>query len=84
MAGPLTPAEFVKRLARRLKGKPDTAYPLAYFFSHYNQLDKKRRVKPVRKIGSQGQRLFNPEDLVFSEDQSKLLGANGKEVTSCR
>jgi endonuclease YncB( thermonuclease family) len=82
VAGPLTPAEFVKLLNKGIKGKPDTAYLLAYFLSNINHLDRKKRVKLASKIGSQGQTLFKPEDLVFSEDPSTLFDASGKKVTS--
>jgi aspartate oxidase len=39
-----------------------------------------QRVKLASKIGAQGQTLFKPEDLVFSEDPSTLFGADGKKV----
>ena len=80
VAGPLTGAEFVKLLNKGAKGKADTAYPLAYFLNNINKLDRKKRVQLVSKIGPQGQTLFNPEDLVFTEDPSKLLDASGIEV----
>lgn len=82
VAGPLTPAEFVKQITKKQKGKPDAAYLLGYFLSHIDRLDRKQRVSLKDKIGPQGQMLFNPEDLVFSEDPSTLLDANGKKVTS--
>jgi endonuclease YncB( thermonuclease family) len=82
VAGPLTPAQFVKLLTAGLRGKPDTAYPLDYFLSNYGNLDPKKRVKLVSKIGPQGQTLFKPEDLVFREDPSTLFDASGKKVTS--
>jgi endonuclease YncB( thermonuclease family) len=82
VAGPLTPADFVKLLKKGQKGKPDTAYTLGYFLSNIDKLDPKKRVKLVSKIGPQGQMLFKPEDLVFREDPSTLLDASGKKVTS--
>jgi endonuclease YncB( thermonuclease family) len=81
VAGSLTPAEFVKLLNKGEKGKPDTAYPTSYFLSNIGNLNRKKRVKLVSKIGPQGQTLFKPEDLVFSEDPSRLLDANGTKVT---
>jgi endonuclease YncB( thermonuclease family) len=82
VAGPLTPAEFVKLLTKGTKGKPDTAYPTAYFLNNINHLNPKKRVKLVDKIGAQGQTLFSPEALVFREDPSTLLDLAGKKVTS--
>ena len=79
--GPLTRAEFVKLLNKGLKGKPDTAYPLAYFLSNINNLDPKKRVSLASKIGLQGQTQFKPEDLVFREDPTTLLDASGNPVT---
>jgi endonuclease YncB( thermonuclease family) len=80
--GALPPAQFVQMLQKGQTGKPDTAYPLAYFLKNINKLDPKKRVKLVDKIGPQGQTQFDPEDLVFKEDKSRLLGANGQEVKS--
>ncbi len=80
--GPLTGAEFVARLKKGLKGKPDSAYPLDYFLRNIDHLDPKKRIKMVTKIGSQGQTLFKPEDLVFREDPSTLFDVSGKKVTS--
>ena len=80
VAGPLTPADFVQLLKKGRKGKPDTAYPLDYFLSNIDNLDPKKRVKLASKIGSQGQTLFKPEDLVFREDPSTLLDVSGKKV----
>jgi endonuclease YncB( thermonuclease family) len=82
VAGPLTGAEFVKLLNKGAKGKSDRAYPLAYVLSSIDHLDRKKRVKLVSKIGPQGQTLFKPEDLVFSEDPSTLFDASGIKVTS--
>src|SRR5438128_5734154 len=79
--GPLTRAEFVKLLNKGLKGKPDTAYPLAYFLGNINNLDPKKRVSLASKIGLQGQTRFKPEDLVFREDPTTLLDASGNPVT---
>jgi endonuclease YncB( thermonuclease family) len=78
--GPLTGAEFVALLKKGQTGKSDKAYPLAYFLSHTNNLDRKKRVDLTSKIGAQGQTLFKPEELVFSEDPSTLFGADGKKV----
>ena len=75
-------SEFVKLLAKGQKGKPDKAYPLAYFLKSINAPNPKKRVRLVDKIGSQGETNFKPEGLVFSEDPSTLRGPNGREVTS--
>ncbi len=82
VAGPLPPAQFVKLLKKGQKGKPDTAYPTAYFLNNINHLNPKKRVKLVDKIGAQGQTLFSPEGLVFREDSSTLLDLAGNKVTS--
>lgn len=82
VAGPLAPAEFVKLLNKGAKGKADTAYPLTYFLSNIHHLDRKKRVKMISKIGPQGQTLFSPEDLVFTEDPSTLFDASDRKVTS--
>jgi hypothetical protein len=58
--GALTTADFVKMLTNGLKGKPDSAYPLAYFLAHIDKLDPKKRVKLASRIGAQGQTLFEP------------------------
>lgn len=81
VAGPLDGAAFFRLLTKGQKGKPDTAYPLAYFLKNYGKLDPKKRVKLVIAIGPQGQTLFNPEDLVFREDPSTLLDAGGTKIT---
>jgi endonuclease YncB( thermonuclease family) len=81
VAGPLTPTEFVKMLKKGLTGKPDTAFPLAYFLANYTKLDPKKRVSLESKIGLQGQMLFEPQNLVFREDPSTLYAANGKRIT---
>ena len=79
--GPLTPDQFVAMLKKGLTGKPDTAYPLDYFLAHIDDLDPKKRVKFVDKIGAQGQMLFKPEALVFREDPSTLFAANGIKIS---
>ena len=81
IAGPLTPAEFVKQLKQGAKGKADTAYPLAYFLANIGKLDRKKRVKMVSKIGPKGETLFSPEELVFTEDPSTLFDAADQKVT---
>ena len=80
VSGPLMPVEFFKLLKKGPKGKPDTAYPLGYFLSNVDHLNPKKHVKLVDNIGSQGQILFRPEDLVFREDPSTLWGVNGNKV----
>ena len=81
VAGPLTPAEFVVRINKGVKGKSDTAYPLDYFLANIDKLDPKKRIRMARKIGPQGQTLFKPEDLVFKEDPGTLFDAAGQKVT---
>ena len=80
VAGPLTPTEFVALLKKGIKGKADKAFPLHYFLKNFKHLDPKKRVTLVSKIGSQGQTLFSPEELVFKEDSTTLLAANGQSV----
>jgi endonuclease YncB( thermonuclease family) len=80
--GTLTGAEFVRRMGKPMKGKPETAYPLGYFLSHLSKLDSKQRVRLASRIGSKGQTLFKPPDLVFREDPATLRAANGKKITS--
>ena len=82
MPGDLTTADFVAKLTAKLPGKADTAYPCSYYLQHIQNLDKKKRVKLSSMFGQQGQILFKPEDLVFTEDPSKLLDAAGSKVTS--
>lgn len=81
VAGPLTPAEFVARINKGVKGKSDTAYPLDYFLANIDKLDPKKRIRMANKIGPQGQTLFKPEDLVFKEDPGTLFDAAGQKVT---
>ena len=81
VAGPLTPAQFVALLNKGVKGKSDTAYPLAYFLANIDKLDPKKRIRMASKIGPQGQTLFKPEDLVFKEDPGTLFDAAGQKVT---
>jgi endonuclease YncB( thermonuclease family) len=81
VAGPLTPADFVTMLTNGLKGKPDSAYPLAYFLANIDKLQPKKRIKLASKVGSKGQTLFKPQDLVFREDPVTLFDAAGKKVT---
>ena len=73
---------FVQLLKKGLTKKPDAAYLTLYFLSHTNKLNRKKRVKLVTKVGSQGQTNFKPEDLVFQEDPTTLFAANGKKVTT--
>jgi endonuclease YncB( thermonuclease family) len=80
VAGPLTPSDFVDRLNKGIKGKPDAAFPLDYFLKNFKHLDPKRRVSLVDKISSKGKTLFSPEQLVFKEDPATLLGANEEPV----
>jgi endonuclease YncB( thermonuclease family) len=79
--GALPAAEFVNMLTNGLKGKPDSAYPLAYFLAHIDKLDPKKRIKLASRIGAQGRTLFKPQDLVFREDPVTLFTAGGKKVT---
>ena len=79
--GPLTPAKFVALLTKGQKGKPDKAYPLAYFLANYGKLDAKKRIKLMTKISSKCETLFKPEDLVFQEDPSTLFNLAGAKVT---
>ena len=78
--GPLTATEFVARLKKGIKGKSDKAFPLSYFLKHFKHLNPKKRVTLVSRIGSHGETLFSPEELVFKEDPATLLGANGQPV----
>jgi endonuclease YncB( thermonuclease family) len=80
VAGPLTRTEFVALLNKGIKGKPDAAFPLDYFLKNFKHLDPKKRVSLADKISSQGNTLFSPEGLVFKEDPTTLLAANGKPV----
>jgi endonuclease YncB( thermonuclease family) len=80
VAGPLTRTEFVALLNKGIKGKPDAAFPLDYFLKNFKHLDPKKRVSLVDKISSQGNTLFSPEQLVFKEDPTTLLAANGHSV----
>jgi endonuclease YncB( thermonuclease family) len=80
--GALTGQDFVKMLNKGLTGKPDTAYPTDYFLKNFDNLDTKKRVPLVSKIGPQGETLFKPEELVFREDPATLLDAGGKKVIS--
>jgi endonuclease YncB( thermonuclease family) len=80
IAGPLTSTDFVALLKKGIKGKPDKAFPLAYFLKNFKNLDPKKRVTLFSKIGSHGEILFRPEDLVFKEDPTTLFAANGKPV----
>jgi endonuclease YncB( thermonuclease family) len=80
--GPLPGTQFVALLGKGIKGKADTAFPLNYFLANINKLDPKKRVTLISQIGSQGQSNFDPPDLVFKEDVSRLLDAKGKPVTS--
>jgi len=41
---------------------------------------EEKRVHLESKIGSQGQMLFEPQNLVFREDPSTLYAANGKKL----
>ncbi len=80
--GPLTGKQFVQLLTKGLSKKPDSAFPTAYFLANVsNKLDPKKRVKLATKIGPKGQKLFQPEDLVFQEDPTTLFSANGSKVT---
>jgi len=67
-----------------LPKKPDAAYPTPYFLSHITKLDPKKCVKLVKKIGANGQMLFKPEGLVFQEDPTTLLAANGNKIMISR
>jgi len=80
--GPLSAAQFVARLNKKLPGKPDNAYFLDYFLANINKLNPKKRVTLASQVGSQGQTKFKPERLVFREDPSTLLDAANKKVTS--
>jgi endonuclease YncB( thermonuclease family) len=80
--GNLTGQDFVKMLNKGATGKSDTAYPLNYFLANTDNLDKKKRVRLIDNIGSQGETLFKPEELVFTEDPATLLDNAGKKVTS--
>lgn len=80
VAGPLTGTEFVALLKGGIKGKPDKAFPLDYFLKNFKHLDPKKRVTLISKIGSHGETLFSPEGLVFKEDPTTLLAANGQPV----
>jgi hypothetical protein len=82
IAGPLSAAQFVARLNKKLPGKPDSAYPLAYFLANAGALNPKKRVTLASQVGAQGQAKFKPEGLVFREDPSTLFDAANKKVTS--
>lgn len=78
--GVLTATLFVEQLEKGQKGKPDTAYPLAYFLKNFNKLDPKKRVRLIDNIGPKGQLLVQPEGLVYREDPSVLLSVQRKPV----
>ena len=80
--GPLPGNQFYTMLKKGAQGKGDRAYTLSYFLANINKLDKSKRIKLITKIGLQGQTNFDPPDLVFQEDPSSLLKANGQKVTS--
>ncbi|PWU07568.1 MAG: hypothetical protein C5B51_09840 [Terriglobia bacterium] len=80
VAGPLTEAEFVKMINKGITGKPDRAYPTDYFLKNFDKLDPKKRVTFASQIGTQGQALFTPADLVFQEDPATLLDSEGNPV----
>jgi endonuclease YncB( thermonuclease family) len=79
--GTLSGADFFAKLKKGQKGKSDLAYPLAYFLANITKLKPKNRVPLWSKIGAQGQSNFAPPDLVYKEDASRLLKANGQPVT---
>ncbi len=79
--GPLSGADFLAMEKKGQKGKSDLAYPLAYFLANINNLKPKNRIPLWTKIGSQGQTNFNPPDLVFKEDATKLFDTSGNPVT---
>jgi endonuclease YncB( thermonuclease family) len=79
--GPLSGADLLAMEKKGLKGKSDLAYPLPYFLANINNLKPKNRIPLWTKIGAQGQTNFEPPDLVFKEDKTKLFDASGKPVT---
>jgi len=79
--GPLSGADLLAMEKKGQKGKSDLAYPLAYFLANINNLKPKNRIPLWTKIGAQGQTNFEPPDLVFKEDKTKLFDAAGKPVT---
>jgi len=82
IAGPLSAAQFVARLNKKLPGKPDSAYLLDYFLANASKLNPKKRVTLASQVGAQGQSKFKPEGLVFREDPSTLFDAANRKVTS--
>ena len=80
VAGPLTGAEFAQMLAKGAPNKIDKAYTTDYFLKNIDHLNPAKRIWLVDKIGSNGQMLFEPENLVFKEDQTRLFGADGTEI----
>jgi len=81
--GPLPGTQFVQMLKAGAPGKgQDLAYPLAYFLANINKLNPHKRVPLISRIGSQGQTNFEPPDLVFKEDPSKLFSPGGSEIKS--
>ena len=79
--GTLSGADFLAMLKKGQKGKSDLAYPLAYFLANISNLKPKNRIPLWTKIGAQGQTNFEPPDLIFKEDASKLLDAGGTPIT---
>jgi len=79
--GTLSGSDFLAMLKKGQKGKSDLAYTLTYFLTNIAKLDKKKRIPLWTKIGPQGQSNFEPPELVFNEDASKLFQANGQPVT---
>ncbi len=79
--GPLSGADLLAMEKKGQKGKSDLAYPLAYFLANINNLKPKNRIPLWTKIGAQGQTNFEPPDLVFKEDTTKLFDASGNPVT---
>ncbi len=79
--GALSGADLLAMEKKGQKGKSDLAYPLTYFLANITKLKPKNRIPLWTKIGAQGQSNFDPPDLVFKEDASKLLDAGGKPVT---
>jgi endonuclease YncB( thermonuclease family) len=80
--GDLSGTDFAARLkAGAVSGKPDFAFPLDYFLEHAESPAPSHRVKMHARIGDDGSTNFAPEELVFKEDPSVLLGPNGKPVS---